>query len=90
MIEMRQFLFLTVFLLFSSIPNLQAKVSSEDIENWFDDNYWVKRFEIFDDALCDIMSSKKDTKIDSCEKDKELSQIKYDADFLRKYEYIYT
>ena len=50
---------------FSSIPNLQAKVSSEDIENWFDDNYWVKRFEIFDDALCDIMSSKKDTKIDS-------------------------
>ena len=83
---MRKNLYLSLLIFCSVIPNVLAKTSSLDIENWFDDNYWAKKFEIFDDALCDFKQfNKKDTEVVSCNKEKERSQIKQDADFLRKY-----
>ena len=83
---MRKILYLSLLIFYTAIPNVFAQASSEDIENWFDDNYWAEKFAIFDDSLCDFQQSyKKDTEIINCNKEKERSQIKLDADFLRKY-----
>ena len=61
---MRKFLYLSLLIFYTAIPNVFAQASSEDMENWFDDNYWAKKFEIFRDSLCDFQqSNKKDNEI---------------------------
>ena len=78
---------LIVLILFSSFfsdVKVNATSEQDDLKNWFNNSFWYKSkgMMIFDKALCEVKKSK--NKIPQDCKEKNITEIKYDADFLRK------
>ena len=64
--------------------NATSDKDEDDLRNWFDNSFWYKSkgMMIFDKALCEVKNAK--NKIPQNCKEKNITEIKYDVDFLRK------
>ena len=75
---------LIFFTSFFADAKVNATSNQDDLNNWFNDSFWYKSkgFLLYDKALCEVKKSNNKT-LQDCKK-KNMTEIKYDADFSRK------